>query len=130
MSPRNRTFGLLGLGLALAFFSGQAALPAGSSLTVNQYGNSATFGTPTDAQNVSATAPTAGTVTRVALDIVRIQCDVAVYVYVPGTATALNGELVFAGDTYTVVLPAGDATLSYLPVSGTASCTHWKVVAP
>lgn len=137
MSPRNTLaafryptamFAAVALGLILALFSGQAALRSGGG--GNIFTNSATFGTPTAAANSSATAPATGTITRAFLDIVRIQCDVAVYLYVPGTASALNGELLFAGDTWTVVLPADDASISYLPFSGTANCTSWKVVAP
>lgn len=84
-------------------------------------------GTPSTPVRATATFPTAGTLTLTAGMPVQVQCDVAVDVFVPGVVDGGNGERLAAGSLWRRILPDGDATVSFLPVSGAAVCMGWTM---
>lgn len=84
-------------------------------------------GTPVFQESTASTSPTAATITATAGTVIRIQCDAATYIYIPGTATSSNGEKVPADERNTYVLPIDDGTISILAVSGTVNCKRWNM---
>lgn len=115
--------GLLVLALALGVAGVAYASRPKSELTAWLLAN----GTPSSPTRVSATAPTPGTLTLTAGAFVEVQCDVAVTIFVPGVADGGNGRLLQAGSVFRPLLPDNDATVSFLPVSGTAVCIGWTL---
>lgn len=115
---------LLAVALALAL----SATPAFAARPGSQFGLLLLLnGTPEYVDTTASTSPTAATITATAGGVVKLQCDAATYVYVPGTASSTNGEKVAADQAYYVILPDSDATISILAVTGTVNCKRWNM---